>query len=185
MESQRRRWHQFGLRFLFALMTIVALVVFSGYTWRQRRETSAALRRADQIARRAEAEQARWQQVAEQFNYERLMLYHVLGLRPVTITEYEAVTAELEDNPNAQKAVKEYEASAKSAGESLPRGQRSYPAIISHLSAELRRRDQQAVDREDTIRSLREERDRCRQDADEYKTRCQALEKTINELRKP
>jgi len=181
MESERQRRHQFGLRSLFAVMTIGALVALSVYAWQQRREASAAL----QIVRRAEAEQAQWQRVAEQFNYEQLMFHHVLGIRCMTIAEYNVVMVGLEDNPKAQKAVKEYETLAKSVGESLPRGQRSYPAIIAHLAAELRRRDKQVVDQEDTMKALREERDRYRQDADEYKIQCQALEKTINELRKP
>jgi uncharacterized coiled-coil DUF342 family protein len=180
MESERQRRHQFGLRSLFAVITIGALVALAVYAWQQRREASAASRRADQMAASFEA----IERVAEQFNYEQTMFHHILGIRSMTIAEYNTVMVGLEDNPKAQKAVKEYETLAKSIGESLPRGQRSYPAIIAYLAAELRRRDQQVADQEDAMKSLREERDRFRQDADEYKTQCQALEKTINELRK-
>jgi hypothetical protein len=185
MDSPRRRWHQFGLRFLFAAMTIGALVALAVYAWQQRREASAALQRAEQMVQSADAAQAQGRRAAEQFNYEHLMFYHVLGLRSLSSAEYDTVMQGLQINPSAQKVVKEYEALATSVGASLPLGQRSYPAIIGHLGAELRRRDQQLADVEATMKALREERDRFKQDGDEYKAQCQALEKTISELRKP
>jgi chromosome segregation ATPase len=91
----------------------------------------------------------------------------------------------LQTNPTAQKAVNEYETAAKSVGESLPLDQRSYPAIVAHLAAELRSRDQQLADLEATVKTLREERDRFRQDAEEYQTRRRGLEKTLEESPKP
>jgi hypothetical protein len=185
MESQRRRWYQFGLRFLFVAMTIGAVAAFAAYTWQQRRAAVAALQRADQMVRSADAWQAQARRAVEHVHYEHLMFNHLLGIRSLSSAEYASVMQGLQTNPTAQKAVNEYETAAKSVGESLPLGQRSYPAIVAHLAAELRGRDQQLADLEATLKTLREERGRFRQDAEEYQTRRRGLEKTREESPKP
>jgi hypothetical protein len=185
MKSQRPRWYQFGLRFLAAVILIGAVVALGGYAWQQRREASAALQRADQMVRSADAVQVRGQRTVEQLNYEHLIFYHLLGVRSLSNAEYAEVVQGLKSNPNAQKVVREYEGLSKPLGERVPPGQRNYPGIVTHLVYELQQREKQLVDSETRMEMLREERDRFRQDAEQYRSKCQELEKTIDGLRSP
>ena len=182
MESQqRRRWYQFSVVALFVVLTIATVVALAGYAWKQRQVASTALERANEIDLEAEHKL----RFAMQMDYQARVLYHFLGIDALTAAEYEMLMQMLKDNSKATKASEHYEMWAKTIGEELPADRRSYPNMISHLVDQVRRRDEQLVQADTTMKALQVERERFRQEADEYKTRCRQLQETIDKLREP
>lgn len=173
---------------LFVVLTIATVVAFAGYAWQQRHVASETLERADKMVREAQTARTGAEKMlkgAAHLDYQARVLYHFLGIDALTTAEYETLMEMLKDNPKATKVSEVYEMWAKTSGEELADDRRSYPNMISHLVVQVHTYRKQLASMDTAVKRLETERDRFRQEADEYRTRCRRPQEEIDKLREP
>lgn len=183
--TPHRRWYQFSVLNFLALVTIVAIVPISGHAWRQRQQAKHAI--AAGKVDRTQRDQA--MQIAQTFDLENRMLCNLVGYEPMTQAEYATIKHLVKDQAKMRIVLERYEKLLESieplTGEQLLQESRNYPSIVHLFAQHIQGRDKSLVEAHEIEQALNDDRDRFKQEADEYKTRCERLEKTLEERGNP